>query len=75
MATDYREYRKALAELIELQMFRDVLEHLESVYVNGSVFSSDTNTLIYKLAAKELIQAICADARNKFVDYQDESEE
>lgn len=75
MAIDYREYRKSLAQLMELAMFRDVLEHLESVHVNGSVFSTDTNTLIYKLAAKELIQSICVDARTKFIDYQDESGE
>jgi len=64
----YKEYRKALKEIYNSPQGKIIFDYLEKVYVEASCFDRDTNTLVYRLANKELIQHLIYEATTKFED-------
>lgn len=66
MIPDYEEFRRALNEVYLTPQGKLVIDTLERSYVESNVFNVDTNTTMYRLGQKELIQALVSDARVKY---------
>jgi len=66
MIQDYIEFRRSLNELYLTPQGKLVIDTLEKSYVESNVFNVDTNTTMYRLGQKELIQALVSDARTKY---------
>jgi hypothetical protein len=72
---DYTEFRKSLNTLYDTPQGRIVFQTLEQCYVDTNVFNQDTNTTMYNLGKKELIQSLLSDAKTKYVEIQQPTEE
>jgi hypothetical protein len=63
---DYEKFRKALNEMYNTPQGKFVIDTLERSYVDSNAFNSDTNTTMYRLGQKELIQGLVFEAKNKY---------
>ena len=66
MTDSYKKYRNALSDIYSSPQGETIFEYLEKAYVEASCFDTDTNSLVYRLAQKELIQNIILEAKTKY---------
>lgn len=66
MTSDYENFRRALYELYMTPQGKLVIDSLEMSYVDFNVFNVDTNTTMYRLGQKELVQSLVSDAKTKY---------
>lgn len=66
MIPDYEEFRRALNEIYLTPQGKLIIDTLEKSYVDTNVFHVDTNTTMYRLGQKELIQVIVQEAKTKY---------
>ena len=60
---DYFNFRKALIEVLKTPNGEVVLEGLEKLYVKQTAMTQDTNSTMYRLGQKELVQSIIEDSK------------
>lgn len=63
---DYEKFRMSLIEIYNTPQGKFIIDTLEKSYVDSNAFNIDTNTTIYRLGQKELIQSLVFEARNKY---------
>lgn len=64
---EYQEYRDTLNRIYSTVDGKAIIDHLENIYVYQSAFTKDTNTTMYVLGQKELMQDIVVNARTQFI--------